>query len=92
MNHEVDRVQNYFFIETEVAHRRWVLERELAAAEQCAQARPQNGLKRWSQLAPRAVSYLRSLATPRVPVTSWNVAGEQRAKSLQVNGGGARAT
>jgi hypothetical protein len=27
-----------------------------------------------------------------VPVTSWNVAGEQRAKSLHVNGGGARAT
>ena len=80
---------NTFTIETEVAHRRWELEREIAAAEQHALARPKNGRKRWSHLAPRTLAYLRSLATPWVPVTCWNVRAP-RATTLE--GGGATAT
>ena len=90
MNHEVACVQNYFFIETEVAHRRRELERALATAERHALARPKNGLERWSHLPHQLLARLRALATPRVPVTSWNAAGGPRAATLE--GGGATAT
>jgi hypothetical protein len=83
-------VQNHFLIETEVAHRRGELKRALMAADQRAQARPQNGPTRWSQLAALTRAYLRSLATPRVPVLSWNPAGVQSAQTLE--GGRATAT
>ena len=82
-------MQNYFSIETEVAFRRWELEREIEAAEQHARARPKNGRKRWSHLAALSLESLRSLATPWVPVTCWNVRAP-RATTLE--GGGATAT
>src|SRR5215203_3887217 len=54
----------YYFIETEVAHRRSELERELATAGQVAQTRPEHGSKRWSRLPRLAFAHLRSLSTP----------------------------
>ena len=83
-------MQNYFLIETEVAHRRYEWEQAVAAAAQDAQAHPQNELKRWSHLPHQLLTRLRTLATPWVPVTCWNAAGEPRATTLE--GGGATAT
>ena len=84
-------MQTFFSIDTEVAHRRREWERALAAAEQSDLARPNSGPRRWSHVVPRALAYLRSLATPRVPVTTWKVPGTTRARSLQVEGGGVTA-
>lgn len=83
-------MQNYHNLEIEVAHRRGELERALTAADQRAQARPQNGLTHWWQLTPRTLAYLRALATARLPVPSWNPAGGQHAQTLE--GGRATAT
>ena len=83
-------MQNYHNLEIEAAHRRGEVERALAAAEQHAQMRPTNGRLSWSQLAALTRAYLRSLATPRVPVPSWNPAGVQSAQTLE--GGRATAT
>jgi hypothetical protein len=83
-------VQTFFSIDTEVAHRRLEWERALAAAQQHDLARPNNGPKRWSHVVSQTLAYLRSLATPRVPVTCWNTVGEQRARSLE--GGSATVT
>ena len=85
-------MQTFFDIEIEVAHRRREWERALAAAQQRDLARPKNGPKRWSHVVPRTLAYLRALATPRVPVTTWKAPGTPRARSLQVEGGGATAT
>jgi hypothetical protein len=85
-------VQTFFSIDTEVAHRRLEWERALVAAEQRDLARPKNGPKRWSHVVSQTLAYLRSLATPRVPVTCWNTPGTPRARSLHVEGGCATAT
>jgi hypothetical protein len=85
-------MQTFFSIDTEVRHRRREWERALAAAEQRDLARPKNGPQRRSQVVPRTLAYLRSLATPRVPVTRWNASRAPRAQSLQVEGGVATAT
>jgi hypothetical protein len=85
-------VQTFFSIDTEVAHRRLEWERALVAAEQRDLARPNNGPKRWSHVVSQTLAYLRSLATPRVPVTTWKAPGTPRARSLQIEGGGATAT
>jgi hypothetical protein len=68
---------NTFAIESQAAYRRWEWEREIAAAEQHALARPKNGRKRWSQLALPTLAYLRSLATPGMPVLSRNSAAAE---------------
>jgi hypothetical protein len=83
-------VQNYFLIETEAAHRRGEWERVVVAAERRAQVRPRNRRTRWSHVASRTLASLRALATPWVPVTCWNDAGEPCAGSLE--GGRATAT
>ncbi|MCD6032020.1 MAG: hypothetical protein K0S78_4202, partial [Thermomicrobiales bacterium] len=44
-------MQNYFLIETEVAHRQREWERALAGADQAAQARPTSGRMNWWPLA-----------------------------------------
>jgi hypothetical protein len=80
-------VQNYFNLETEVAHRRGEVERALAAAALHAPVRPQYGRPGWMQRALRTLASLGALATPRVPVPSWNAAGVKGATTLQ--GGGA---
>jgi hypothetical protein len=82
-NKEVSHVQNYFFIETEVAHRRREWERSVMAAEQCAHVPLKNGRTGWSQLAALSLESLRSLATTWLPVPSWNLAGVQCAKTLE---------
>ena len=83
-------MQNYFSIETEVAHRRDEWEREVASAAQSAQVPPENGSKRWSQLVLLAFASLHSLAAPRLRVPSWNPAGVKCANTLE--GGHASAT
>ena len=82
-------MQSLFSIETEVARRRWELEREFAAEQQRAQVPTTTRALRWSHLVPRTLAYLRSRATPWVPVTCWNVRAP-RATTLE--GGGATAT
>ena len=81
-------MQNHFFIETEVAHRRREWEREIAVANQRSQVPPETQLTRWSQWAALTFASLRSLATPRLPVPSWNPAGVKCAEPLE----GGRAT
>ena len=83
-------MQNIFFIETEVAHRRAEWEREVAAADQRAQVRPKNGRTGWSRLAPLTLAYLRTLATLRPLVPAWNPAGVKCATTLE--GGRASVT
>jgi hypothetical protein len=63
-------MQNYFLIETEVAHRQREWERALAGADQAAQARPTSGRMNWWPLAS-AFASLRSLGMPRQPRWSW---------------------
>jgi hypothetical protein len=76
-------VQNYFLIETEVAHRRRDWEQAVMAAEQRAHVPLKNGPARWPQLAARGFEQLRSLAISWLPVRTWNPAGVQCAKTLK---------
>jgi hypothetical protein len=80
-------VQNYFSLETEAAHRRLEWQRAIAATEHRDQVRPEHGQTRWSQLASLLFPTLRSFATLRLPLRSWNPAGVQCARTLE--GGGA---
>jgi hypothetical protein len=81
-------VQNYFSIETEVAHRRFEYERELAATIQVAPTRPERGGQYWSPLAHRLLTSLRSRVASWVPGPSWQATGEPCALTLE----GGRAT
>ena len=83
-------MQNYFTLETTVAHRQREWERAVAAASRAAQARPENGPTRWLKLPQLVLGRLRSLATPRVPVSSWNRSRGKCAQTLE--GGHATAT
>jgi hypothetical protein len=80
-------VQNYFSIETEVAHRRFEYERELAATMQVAQTRLERG-KYWSRLAHRLLASLRCRVGSWVPGALWQATGEPCALTLE----GGRAT
>jgi hypothetical protein len=72
-------LQNYLNFETETESRRYEREQEIAAAAQAAQARQQNGRKRWSQLPHLVLARLLSRAVSRVPLrSSWNTATEGR--------------
>lgn len=83
-------MQNYFAIETEVAHRRYEWERTVASVGQCALVRPRNGRERWSRLPRLVLARLRSFAAPRRAVTSWTTAFEERTRNLE--GGRAAGT
>jgi hypothetical protein len=82
-NKEVSHVQNYFFIETEAAHRRREWERAVMAAERRGHVPLKNGPMRWSQLATLGLEHLHSLVIPWLPVPSWNPARVQCAKTLE---------
>jgi hypothetical protein len=76
-------VQNYFTIETEVAHRRFEWERTVASVEQCALVRPSNGREHWSRLPHLVLARLHSLTVPRRTVTSWTTGLEERTRTLE---------
>ena len=68
-------MQNFFTLETEVAHRRFEYERVLAVEIQVAQTHPDLGHTPWSQLPHQILTSLRSFAMRWVPVKSWQATG-----------------
>jgi hypothetical protein len=77
----VSSVRDFYSIEIDLAHRRREWEQAVAEAAQRVQAGPRRKGTGWPRLAPRALAYLRALATPRLPVTCWNT-GESRTRTL----------
>ena len=66
-------MQNYHALETEVAHRRREWEWTVATVTQDAQPQLQHGGMGWSHLPQLVLASIRTLAAPRLSITStWN--------------------
>ena len=69
-NHEVTRVQSFFDIEIEVAHRGREWQRAVEADARAAQARPAHRPRRWPRVGRLTLANLRSVPVPRLSVTA----------------------
>ena len=69
-SHEVARVQSFFDIEIEVAHRGREWQRAVEADARAAQARRAHRPRRWPRVGRLTLTNLRSVPVPRLSFTA----------------------